>query len=141
MAASSPEVLMMIGVRMVGAVARLTDWRILLSAPSADLPAYSFLPQLRRVWSLDDGRVNHGQRAGSGQSSELWRAGQSRDVTLSRHWRDVTRNWLAAVLPGPGASQLGPDCYVMTLARGNTGHGDTGRAKRFSDQLYARVET
>ena len=52
MAASSPEVVMMIGVRMVGAVARLTDWRILLSAPSADLPAYSFLPQLRRVWMM-----------------------------------------------------------------------------------------
>lgn len=53
MAASSPEVVMMIGVRMVTRlVARLTDWRILLSAPSADLPAYSFLPQLRRVWMM-----------------------------------------------------------------------------------------
>ena len=62
------------------AVARLTDWRILLSAPSADLPAYSFLPQLRRVWSLDDGRVNHGQRAESGQS----RAGeQDSHVTVT----------------------------------------------------------
>ena len=49
-------------------------------------------------------------------------------VTLSRYWRDVTRNWLQAVLPGPGASQLGPDCYVTTLARGNTGHRHTGAA-------------
>ena len=64
-------------------------------------------------------------------------------VTLSRYWRDVTRNWLQAVLPGPGASQLGPDCYVTTLARGNTGHRGTQghRGRRFSDQLYARVET
>ena len=84
---------------------------------------------------MDDGRVNHGQRAESGQSSELWRAGQSRDVTLSRHWWDVTRNWLQAVLPGPGASQLGPDCYVMTLARGNTGHGDTGSLLNFMVEL------
>ena len=112
---------------MKGPVA--SDWRI-ASAPSADLPAHSFLPQLRRVW--DDGRVNHEQRAASGQSRH-WRAGQSRDrglVTwhrLGRHWWDVTRNWPA--LPGPGASQLGPDCYVMTTAtgqRGNTGHRETG---------------
>lgn len=66
------------------AVARLTDWRILLSAPSADLPAYSFLPQLRRVWSLDDGRVNHGQRAESGQS----RAGEQ-DSHVTVTWPDT----------------------------------------------------
>ena len=117
-------------------MARLTDWRILLSAPSADLPAYSFLPQLRRVWSLDDGRVNHGQRAESGQSSELWRAGQSRDVTLSRHWWDVTRNWLQAVLPGP----------CVTVRPGLLCH-DTGQWKHrtrghgLSAQLYGWVKT
>ena len=76
------------------------------------------------------------QRAESGQSSELWRAGQSRDVTLSRHWWDVTRNWLQAVLPGPCVTvRPGLLCHDTGQRKHRTrGHGLTA-------QLYGWVKT
>ena len=137
MAASSPEVCpMMIMIRMMGR--GQADWledtaqcslswsaRLQLLASTAEGLEFGW-------WSSEPWADSREQRADRAASSG------EQDSHVTWHCHAIGGMWRGTgcrlCCLGP-ASQLGPDCYVMTLARGNTGHGDTGSLLNFMVEL------